>query len=102
MSPPAAITLGRSASLTAGPAVATASIALRIVSASAGVASICMAIPPVTRPPGRRLSHPLRLLDPLRSLAIVRIEQLLAQPDRPRRDLDQFVVGDIGQRLLQT
>src|SRR6266487_5514253 len=52
-------------------------------------------------PTSRTASHPLRLLAPLLLLALVGIEQLLAQPDRFRRDLDQFVVGDIGERLLQ-
>src|SRR5262249_56957717 len=42
--------------------------------------------------PGQ-ISHPLRLLAPLVLPALVGVEQLLAQPDRARGDLDQFVVG---------
>src|SRR5690606_23375080 len=38
---------------------------------------------------------------PLRLLAVVRIEQLLAQADALRRHLDQLVVADIGDRLFQ-
>src|SRR6056297_1752556 len=34
-------------------------------------------------------------------LALVRIEEPLAQPDRLRRDLDQFVVVDVGDRLFE-
>src|SRR5713101_10159634 len=93
--------LARSAAVTAGPAAATASIASRMVCASAGLASICMTIPAVSHPTAGSVSHPLGLLDPIRPLAVVGIEQLLAQPDRFRRDLDQLVVGDIGERLLQ-
>ena len=35
------------------------------------------------------------------ALAVVGVEQALAQADRFRRHLDQLVVGDIGDRLLQ-
>src|SRR5580698_8242415 len=42
-----------------------------------------------------------RLLALFRALAIVRVEEFLAQPDRFRRHLDQLVVLDIGQRLFQ-
>jgi len=35
------------------------------------------------------------------ALALVWIEQALAQPDRFRGDFDQLVVLDVGQRLLQ-
>src|SRR6516162_2457072 len=53
-------------------------------------------MPNPNRPAGSDgASHPLRLP------ALVGIEQLLAQPDRGRGDLDQLVVGDIGERLLQ-
>src|SRR5882672_5938023 len=34
-------------------------------------------------------------------LAVVGVEELLAQPDRLRGHLDQLVVLDIGQRLFQ-
>ena len=40
-------------------------------------------------------------LAPLLPLAVGGVEQLLAQPDRLRRHLDQLVVLDIGQRLFQ-
>src|SRR5258707_45930 len=42
-----------------------------------------------------------RFLGLFRPLAVVGVEKLLAQPDRLRGDLDQFVVLDIGQRLFQ-
>src|SRR6516162_2184745 len=59
-------------------------------------------MPNPNRPAGSDgASHPLRLLAPLLLPALVGIEQLLAQPDRGRGDLDQLVVGDIGERLLQ-
>src|SRR6185437_1546817 len=45
------------------------------------------------------LSH--RFLGLFRALAVVGVEELLAQPDRFRRDLDQLVVLDIGERLFQ-
>src|SRR5450755_1887572 len=45
------------------------------------------------------LSH--RLLGLFGALALVGVEELLAQPDRFRGHLDQFVVLDIGQRLFQ-
>ena len=35
------------------------------------------------------------------ALALVRIEEALAQADRFRRHLDQLVIGDIGDRLLE-
>src|SRR5680860_1003718 len=34
-------------------------------------------------------------------LALVRVEMAFAQPNRFRRDLDQFVFLDIGERALQ-
>src|SRR5262249_28134520 len=46
-------------------------------------------------------SDALCFLDSFRLLAVVGIKQLLAQPDRLRRHLDQLVVGDVGERLLQ-
>src|SRR6267142_165556 len=42
-----------------------------------------------------------RLLRFFRTLAVVGVEEFLAQPDRLRCHLDQFVVLDIGQRLFQ-
>ena len=41
------------------------------------------------------------LFAPLFLLAVVLVEQLLAQPDRFRRHLDQLIVLDVGERLLQ-
>src|SRR5437899_2595138 len=38
---------------------------------------------------------------PRRPLALMRVEEALADPDRLRRDLDQLVVLDVGDRLLQ-
>src|SRR5262249_45582524 len=43
----------------------------------------------------------LGFFTPLVAFALVGIEQFLAQPDRFRRDLDQLIVVDIGQRLFQ-
>jgi hypothetical protein len=40
--------------------------------------------------------HALGLFAPLIAFALDRIEQLLAQPDRFRRHLDEFIVLDIG------
>src|SRR3984957_19378459 len=42
-----------------------------------------------------------RFLGLFRALAVVGVEELLAQPDRLRGYLDQFVVLDISQRLFQ-
>src|ERR1700727_1355906 len=42
-----------------------------------------------------------RFLGLFRALAVVGVEELLAQADRLRGYLDQFVVLDIGQRLFQ-
>src|SRR5215472_10189305 len=52
--------------------------------------------------PGR-VPGPLRHRFPrlFRALAVVGIQELLAQADRFRRHLDQFVVLDIGERLFQ-
>ena len=62
---------------------------------------------------GRRTAAPKRYLGPspasdplgfpslLVFFPLVLVEQLLAQPDRLRGDLHQFVVLDIGQGLLQ-
>src|SRR5207237_800245 len=54
-------------------------------------------------PPAPSLSQLLsgRLLGPARALALVRIEEALAQPDRLGRDFDHLVVVDIGDRLLE-
>src|SRR6516165_5180649 len=71
--------------------------------ATAGIAAWMGAavMPNPNRPGSDVASHPLRLLAPLLLPTLVGIEQLLAQPDRGRGDLDQLVVGDIGERLLQ-
>src|ERR1700729_3112505 len=42
-----------------------------------------------------------RFLGLFRALALVGVEEFLAQPDRLRGHFDQFVVLDIGQRLFQ-
>src|SRR6201988_5284534 len=52
-------------------------------------------------PESRSSENDFGFLFALFALAFVRIEQLLAQPDRLWRHLDQFVVLDIGERLLQ-
>src|SRR6266404_4074279 len=46
-----------------------------------------------------KLRH--RFLGLFRALAVVGVKKFLAQPDRLRGHLDQFVVLDIGQRLFQ-
>src|SRR6516164_2269012 len=71
--------------------------------ATAGIAAWMGAavMPNPNRPGSDVASHPLRLLAPLLLPTLVGTEQLLAQPDRGRGDLDQLVVGDIGERLLQ-
>src|SRR5882724_12074246 len=42
-----------------------------------------------------------RFLGLFGALALVRVEELLAQADRFRRHLDELVVLDIGERLFQ-
>src|SRR5262249_38355351 len=55
----------------------------------------------ISRPIALAVSGPGGLLAPLLLLAVVGIEQLLAQPDRLGGDLDELVVRDVGERLLQ-
>ena len=50
--------------------------------------------------PSYRGSHAGSFLLPLFFLAVVGIERPLAQPDRFRRHLDQFVVFNVGQCLF--
>src|SRR4051794_37985646 len=42
-----------------------------------------------------------RFSGPFRALAVVGVKKLLAQPDRLRGHLDQFVFLDVGKRLFQ-
>ena len=49
----------------------------------------------------RRASASAAQLRPRRPLALVRIQEALAQPDRLRRHLDHLVVVDVCDRLLQ-
>src|SRR5690606_70017 len=42
-----------------------------------------------------------RVLSPRLALALDRIEMTLAEPDVVRSDLDQFIISDVGDRLLE-